>query len=410
MTKVAPTMGLSDVGLAKVCRKYEIPRPPVGYWAKLAHGKHVEKTELPELSNDDLNEIITFRENFDKDDPVPSRPKIVVEVPEKLTKPHPHVQLSKGRLKAAQTDSNGIIQAPKPDCLNIGVSKKCLPRSLRIFDAIIKAWQKEGGEVQVDPTLFILGKDSVSVSLTETVRRYEKKPNKDRYWKDWSYEATGKLSLEIYGYGDGLRKTWKDGKVQVLENVLGNFVSTLHKWIEFEKARRLDKECAERQKIKAESRRTSVKEKQESEEARRTELMAFVDTWEQSQRIRKYLSAVEETLAKKEIAPSKPKEFALWLEWANWYADEICPLTQSRPRNDSVEVPENCLVSELDLTSETREAMKAFPEGTTDELFKVSKDEFRARCNHRHWLVYREITLVLEGLGYDVTGRDTGYW
>lgn len=32
MTKVAPTLGISDVGLAKVCRKYKIPRPLVGFW------------------------------------------------------------------------------------------------------------------------------------------------------------------------------------------------------------------------------------------------------------------------------------------------------------------------------------------------------------------------------------------
>lgn len=410
MTKLAPTLWLSDVGLAKVCRKYEIPRPPVGYWAKLAHGKKVKRTELPELSNEDLGEIISFRESFDKDVSVASRPKIIVEVPDKLTKPHPHVQSSRSRLKAAKTNSNGIIETPKSGCLSIDVSKKCLPRALRIFDAVVKAWEKEGGQVQADSTSFILGEDSVSVSLTETVRRYEKKPDKDRYWKDWSYEATGKLSLEIYGYGDGLRKTWKDGKVQVLENVLGNFISTLHKWIEFEKARRLDNECSERQKAKAESRRVSAKEKKEFEEARRAELMAFVDSWEQSQRIRNYLNAVDQTLEKKEIAASRPEEFAKWLEWARWYADEICPLTQSRPRNESVEVPEDCLVADMDLTSETREAMKAFPERTTDELFKVSKDEFRARCNHRHWSVYREITLVLQGLGYDVSQRDTGYW
>ena len=138
--------------------------------------------------------------------------------------------------------------------------------------------------------------------------------------------------------------------------------------------------------------------------------MAFVDSWEQSQRIRKYLSAVEKTLEKKEVVPSDPERFATWLEWAHWYADEIFPLTQSRPRNESVEVPENCLVAELDLTRETREAMKLFSEETTDELSNVSSDEFRARCEHGYWSVYREITLVLEGLGYDVSQRDTRYW
>ncbi|TWU08883.1 hypothetical protein CA54_41220 [Symmachiella macrocystis] len=410
MTKVAPTLGLSDVGLAKVCRKYDIPRPPVGYWAKLAHGKEVERVELPELNAEDLSEIISFRENFDKDDPVPTRQKIVVEVSEKLTKPHPHVRSSRSRLKAAQTDSNGIIQVPKSDCLSIGVSKKCLPRALRIFDAVIKAWENEGGEVQVDPTCFSLGKDGASVSLTETVRRYEKNPNKQRYWKDWSYEATGKLSLEIHGYGDGLRKTWNDGKIQVLENVLGSFISTLHLWMESEKSTRLDDECRARQEVKAESRRKIVKEKKEYEESRRTDLMSSVESWEKSQRIRSYLDALEKTLDKKEVVPSNPEAFPMWLEWAHWYADDICPLTVSRPRPESVEEPENCLVAELDLTSDTKDAMKDFPEETTDELANVTKDEFRKRCDHAHWSIYREVTLVLEGLGYDVSQRSTRYW
>ena len=121
MTKVAPTLGLSDVGLAKVCRKYEIPRPPVGYWAKLAHGKKVERPELQDLNEDELSELISFRENFDRDDPVPSRPKIIVEVLEKLSKPHAHIQSSKARLKATQRNSNGIIESPKSGCVNINV-------------------------------------------------------------------------------------------------------------------------------------------------------------------------------------------------------------------------------------------------------------------------------------------------
>ena len=159
MTKVAPTLWLSDVGLAKVCRKYLIPRPPVGYWAKLAHGKDVKRTELPELSGADLGETISFRENYDRDFLALARPKIKVEVPEKLAKPHSHVKSSRGQLKAAQANGCGIVKPSNSSCLSIEVSKKSLARALRIFDAIIKTWEKEGGEVQVDPTSLSLGKD-----------------------------------------------------------------------------------------------------------------------------------------------------------------------------------------------------------------------------------------------------------
>ena len=34
MRSLAKEFGLSDVGLAKVCRKHNIPVPPVGYWRR----------------------------------------------------------------------------------------------------------------------------------------------------------------------------------------------------------------------------------------------------------------------------------------------------------------------------------------------------------------------------------------
>jgi len=34
MRTLAQEFGISDVGLAKVCRKHNIPVPPVGYWRR----------------------------------------------------------------------------------------------------------------------------------------------------------------------------------------------------------------------------------------------------------------------------------------------------------------------------------------------------------------------------------------
>ena len=38
-TIVAKRYGISDVGLTKVCRRYDIPKPGLGYWAKVKHGR-----------------------------------------------------------------------------------------------------------------------------------------------------------------------------------------------------------------------------------------------------------------------------------------------------------------------------------------------------------------------------------
>jgi len=42
-------LGISDVGLAKVCRRANIPTPDRGYWARVAAGQGCEKTTLPLL-------------------------------------------------------------------------------------------------------------------------------------------------------------------------------------------------------------------------------------------------------------------------------------------------------------------------------------------------------------------------
>jgi hypothetical protein len=47
---LAKKYGLSDVGLAKICKKLNIPRPGPGYWAKKAAGRPVGKPPpLPSL-------------------------------------------------------------------------------------------------------------------------------------------------------------------------------------------------------------------------------------------------------------------------------------------------------------------------------------------------------------------------
>jgi hypothetical protein len=52
MMRLARRYGVSDVALAKLCRKHEIPRPPRGYWAKKHVGKAPAQTSLPHPTND----------------------------------------------------------------------------------------------------------------------------------------------------------------------------------------------------------------------------------------------------------------------------------------------------------------------------------------------------------------------
>lgn len=43
---LAKEFGISDVGLAKICKRYRIPKPPVGYWTRVAHGNAPKRAPL----------------------------------------------------------------------------------------------------------------------------------------------------------------------------------------------------------------------------------------------------------------------------------------------------------------------------------------------------------------------------
>lgn len=58
---LSKTFGISDVGLAKVCRKHRVPRPPRGHWAKLRNGKRVHKEPLPANDDPQLDKVVIHR-------------------------------------------------------------------------------------------------------------------------------------------------------------------------------------------------------------------------------------------------------------------------------------------------------------------------------------------------------------
>ena len=48
--KLAKEFGLSDVAVGKMCRRLDVPKPPLGYWRKIETGT---KKNIPPLSKPD---------------------------------------------------------------------------------------------------------------------------------------------------------------------------------------------------------------------------------------------------------------------------------------------------------------------------------------------------------------------
>lgn len=100
MNTLAQKFGISDVALAKTCRKANIPIPGRGYWAKIAAGRRMKPAPLPELPVPSSNKISIGVQKFrylkaplpkDKgqDPEIENALKKPIHVPSRLGKLHP---------------------------------------------------------------------------------------------------------------------------------------------------------------------------------------------------------------------------------------------------------------------------------------------------------------------------------
>ncbi len=211
---VAARLGLSDVGLAKICYQAEIPVPPRGYWAKKRNGKRVFRKRLPKL--DEPIEFV-FRPQPRVVMPKPPKPEYGEEVDAliaaakslpkitprtELTDLHPLVERTRVSLGRCTLDENPgfrseCLLSPEPvkgRCvLNAQVGKDSVPRALLILDALLRAVEGIGGKLietkEAKPVvrLRLLGQDVGGLSICEN--RQVRNP---RRWKEDSwFESRG---------------------------------------------------------------------------------------------------------------------------------------------------------------------------------------------------------------------------
>jgi hypothetical protein len=122
MRVLARSYGMSDVGLAKICRAHDIPLPPRGYWAKKAVGKAGPQATLPNPENDPALEI--RRTPY-----VPPLAKPRAIATDAAGMSHPLIRRTRELLTAAgETPSWRRLVEPVPGSLNVRVSRNMLPR------------------------------------------------------------------------------------------------------------------------------------------------------------------------------------------------------------------------------------------------------------------------------------------
>lgn len=362
MTKLAPQLGLSDVGLAKVCKRYNIPRPPVGYWAKLAHGKAPQKTRLPKLdekpqeihfrqeerskpaaqpvtnadkvADDDLKELIRFEE----------LPENKVVIPDEIRRYQPQVVSTRKALRQGSEDNHGLTKGRwdfDEPILEVSASKNQIPRALKLADLIIQSLISRGHRVIVDrepdrrrrTVEFSVLDELICFRLREKCKRTRVKPEDKKYsWhSDYKYVPNGLFELSFSSKEFSfLEKKWTDGKRKKIEEKLNDFLVGIYMIVQEIRAFRVRRIERERQR-KLEQQRRWEQEQARLERAKKIEqLESQVNNWHRSREIREFLEHAKATIESKDLSPDDRERHLEWLTWASEYADTLDPLREIR--------------------------------------------------------------------------------
>jgi hypothetical protein len=148
--QLAKELGISDVAIAKLCKKHKIPKPPLGYWARIKAGQRVKRTALPKAGAE--LEMVRFHRSLPPEDRLMKDPEALAKVAaekdaanqivvcDQLTEPHELIERTAKSLSSAAADERGIARPRAKQCLDVAVSKANVDRAMRIMDALVTAY------------------------------------------------------------------------------------------------------------------------------------------------------------------------------------------------------------------------------------------------------------------------------
>lgn len=336
MTKLAAEFGISDVGLIKICKRLDVSRPPQGHWAKKAAGKKVSQIPLPEpkdgtptsatisptpppepapaLSKEAAARIESVREEVAK-----------VSVPDRLLRPHAVVAgwIAKraDQRREARERRRSLGHAYDP-----GDFTEIEKREHRIYDALFKALERNGGKVldgQVRGEVVEMGKEKIEFSIRQKQKQIRRPPTIEEKKLSWNRDkeliyqtvTTDMLILEIRTCLPGrLRSKWLETPEKPLEDMLPDIVATFVAAGPLLLQQRLEREEEHRRFEAAAEMRREAERRRKRDDNRWHLFRRFASKAQDVAEARRLLEA----LKNREVDSSEmvgERSLAEWIEW-----------------------------------------------------------------------------------------------
>ncbi len=300
MSELAPTLYVTDVGLAKICKRLGIPRPKSGHWLKAAQHRP-KQPALPAQMGVQYTSI-TFNPK-----PDPTIPEIATtDLPKISTKKtiHPLVRDCKKYFVGSRPNEYGRLMTARID---VQVSRTGLPRAISLLNTIVHTMIELGHHVHYSTKrnaieLCIDGEE-IRVSLFEpatrsthvlTKKEQQQKVKYGSLWAPrWDYAPSGTLELNLHGRRlYGIQTQWKDGKKAMLEDRLPQIVHGILKAADFSKARLREVQAQEHARLKAKRRRELEERAARLTEERIAQIESMVIGRHRAKDIRDCMSAI----------------------------------------------------------------------------------------------------------------------
>jgi len=344
---VAARYGISDVGLAKLCRRHGIPLPGRGYWQQIRGGQKIRRPQLPSRAKTDPPDdrvILSPAAPSTAPDqpPKPQRPPSPpIPVPQMLSKPHLLVAKAAKALRASTPDPKGLVQARAERCLDIRVTPATLERALLIMNTLLKALGKRGYPVTLESehpwaTTASVQDETIGFWIEERIKQVahqatpiEELEAKQFSWHPRKYDQvpSGDLRLRIANaQWFGVTDSWADGKKGRLEQDLGEFVRGLEEVAEAKKMQRAQEEEA---RVRREEERRQEWERERlrhRDERRGAELKEQASRWREARELRQYVAALKKATSVAMRTDLEISSLQEWVAWAEAHAERVDPL------------------------------------------------------------------------------------
>lgn len=215
MLKVAERYKVSSSFLARVCGEMNVPRPPRGYWAKLAVGIVSKQPSLPEPGAGDLLEWGRGgmpKRHFVAQPKPPKSTRRPVRSADERPSMHHLINGAKALFEAGRETDIGFLKPSKKLLPDLVVTKGTLSRALEVANELFLALEDRGYSV-------ILAPSSEGYTPRAEFDEREKGGDKRHYSDLWgpmrptlAYLGTVAIGITIFEMTEQVEVRWKDGK------------------------------------------------------------------------------------------------------------------------------------------------------------------------------------------------------